>query len=154
MVGMKRCVIVSGYRIAATGLMCMALLCGCGHGGPERVVVSGQVTYQGQPVEEGSIRFLPKAGTQLPVSGGPIRDGEYVVQAKGGVPVGTHVVRITATRPDPNYRPPTVPVPDGIAGDGVAQLQYIPEKYNRRTELKMTVPAGSRRMVQDFHLTE
>jgi len=35
-------------------------LVGCGGGGIERVDVSGAVTYQGEPVKEGLISFVPQ----------------------------------------------------------------------------------------------
>jgi len=33
-------------------------------------------------------------------------------------------------------------------------VQYLPEKYNTRTELRITIPAGSRPLVRDFDLTD
>lgn len=59
---------------------------GCGRSdGPETFIVTGTVTYQGQPVQEGEIRFAPVEGTKGPASGSTIRDGVYTVTARGGV---------------------------------------------------------------------
>ena len=68
------------------------MLAGCGgQEGSERVVVSGTVTYRGEPLDDGEIRFLPIKGTKAPMSGAKIIDGQYAVEARGGV--ATQVVR-------------------------------------------------------------
>lgn len=54
-------------------IMCM-LSSGCGKDGPERAVVSGTVTYQGEPVKEGVIRLVPTPGTNAPVTAALIRE--------------------------------------------------------------------------------
>jgi len=72
-------------------LSTLALLCsGCG----QPVVVSGQVTYDGKPVEEGSINFLPEDG-QGPTCGGSITDGRY--EATCPVP-GRKIVQIVGIK--------------------------------------------------------
>jgi hypothetical protein len=118
-------------------LWSLACLCGCGPSGPERVVVSGTVTYRGQPIEQGSIRFVPSGSTQGPASGAVIAQGKYDVSAKGGVLVGTHRVEITAVAPrkDPMGR-------DLAAMEG-AGAQYLPAKYNRESTLTATIDSGS-----------
>ena len=137
-------------------IMVLAAVFGCGHhGGPERVVVSGTVTYQGQPVKEGQIRFYPTKGTQAPMSGGDIIDGKYVVEAQGGVPVGTHEIRIAAFRPDPRYREYEKSLrPDASALEKPPKQQYLPEKYNTKTKLEITIPPGSSGNAKDFQLTD
>ena len=58
--------------LTATAIMLILFVAGCG----QSVVVTGQVTYEGKPVEEGSINFLPEDG-QGPTCGGAINDGRY-----------------------------------------------------------------------------
>ena len=58
---------------------------GCGRGGLQRVIVSGRVTYQGEAIANGEIRFVPTKGTQGPVSGGTIIEGVYTADGLGGV---------------------------------------------------------------------
>jgi len=138
---------------AAFVILLTCLSGGCGRDGPERVIVTGTVTYRGEPIEVGQIRFLPTAGTEAPVSGAFIRNGKYVVDAKGGVPVGTHNVRIEARRIDPNYQPP----PEGARQSAETSppfQQYIPAKYNRETELEVTIESGSSTITKDFELTD
>ena len=72
---------------------CLVVLtagCGGGSGG----TVSGAVTYDGQPVGDGTITFLPADGKGQPV-GGPIANGRYSV---ADVPPGPKVVQITAVK--------------------------------------------------------
>jgi len=135
---------------------CVAILAGCGREGPDRVIVSGTVSYQGQPVEKGRIRFCPEKGTMMPTSGALIVDGKYSVEAKGGVPVGAHNVEIVGFRADPDYRPPahTGPLPTGVTEEELSQVQYIPEKYNKRTKLEITIRPDSGRITRDYDLSD
>lgn len=141
---------------AAVAAVCWALLavswCGCGRGGPERVVVSGTVTYQGRPLETGTIRFRPIGGTRAPASGAEIIDGQYEVAARGGVPVGTYRVQIVAHRVDPRYAGAAEPATSGSVDGGPPRQQYLPEKYNTRSELTLTIEPGSGPITEDFVL--
>jgi hypothetical protein len=121
------------------------LLCGCGPTGPPRTIVSGTVNYQGQPVAQGAIRFVPSGDTQGPSCAAVIENGKYEARSNGGVIVGTNRVEITAVRPrkDPAGR-------DIVAMEG-AGVQYIPEKYNRASTLTVTIEAGAP-LVKDFDL--
>ena len=116
-----------------------AFLCGgCRHGdsGPDRVIVSGAVVYQGTPVAEGIIHFTPTKGSTGPVTIVKIADGKYRADAKGGVPVGTQKVEISASRPNPKYAGKPAP---GPVRQWPPQEQYIPAKYNSRSELEIVL---------------
>jgi hypothetical protein len=127
------------------------VLTGCGRDGPERAAVSGTVTYRGKPVSLGQIRFVPKPGTEAPVSGAEIHDGKYEV-LKGGVPVGTHRVEILGHRSlQPGVDPATA---IGGPNMGPAMEQYIPQKYNAATQLEITIASGSGKINKDFNLTD
>ena len=130
--------------IALLTLLATAGGCGAADDGPERAIVTGKVSYDGRPVENGEIRFVPADGTTGPVSGGPIRDGMYRAEGRGGVPLGTHRVEIQAFRPDPQA------AVDPLSGDRPAE-QYLPEKYNRNSTLEATVEAGGEQTI-DFNL--
>jgi hypothetical protein len=123
------------------------LLVGCGPtGGLQKVVVEGSVSYDGTPVENGEIRFHPAAGTAGPVSGAPIVAGRFRIEAKGGVPVGSHLVQIEAYD--------NTGVGGEMIGGGptAARTNYLPSKYNRDSELSVDI-AGDRRVVtRDFDL--
>lgn len=121
-----------------------ALVAGCSRG-LERVAVKGQVTFDGQPVQRGRIRFLPDSHTEAPMSGAEITDGQYTV-AQGGVPVGTHRVEIEAFRVGTANDDPNIPPTLG--------RQFLPARYNRESDLRFTAPSGSDPLTKDFHLTK
>ena len=141
-------------RLCCTLCASMVLI-GCGKNGPERVTVSGTVTYQGQPLREGMIRLVPMPGTSAPVSTAPIIDGRYSLNAHGGVPVGSHKIEITAYRPNSNRSPPAA---DELEFPGMeAQspvVQIIPDKYNSKSELEITVTSGSGEITNNFDLVK
>jgi hypothetical protein len=133
----------------------VAITGGCGPSGPERAVLSGTVTYQGQPVKEGVIRFIPIKGTEGPSWGAHIVDGRYKAAGKGGVPVGTHKVEILAYHTKPRPARSADSPPSGFELDvPPPREQYIPEKYNTATVLELTIPPGSGKVIRDFDLTE
>jgi len=124
---------------------------GCGRNGPERVIITGTVTYQGEPLEHGEIRFIPIEGTKAPVSGAAIDGGEYVVSGRGGVPVGTHKIEIVAHRVDPKYAGSADSLSQDVDGAPPRQ-QYLPERYNVHTELQIVIEPGSREIISNFDL--
>jgi len=140
------------FSLFACALMAMISV-GCGRSGIERAVVSGKVTYRGQPIQRGQIRFVPTKGNQGPVSGADIVDGEYLVEAKGGVPVGSHAVRIEAYRQETRY--PREAPPPGMRMDSLeVNTQYLPDRFNTRTQLEIQIDAGGGRLTKDFELND
>ena len=101
--------------------------------------VSGHVTLDDQPVEEGEIVFLPVDERHGPVAG-RIVDGEFSFKARPG----KHHVEIEASR--------EVPGTEGQGfRDGRLLEDYIPERYNTATTLSAEVtPDGENRF--DFEL--
>jgi hypothetical protein len=137
------------------GCSLLAIAFGCGRQGPERVIVSGAVTYQGKPLPEGCIRLVAIRETAAPVTVAAIVAGRYTLKSHGGVPVGTHRIEITAYRPNkkqPHADPAASDVP-GMESSGVV-VQYLPEKYNAKSTLEITVPSGSGAITKNFDLTD
>jgi len=64
--------------------------CGC----DSTIRISGQVTFEGKPVEKGQIIFLPADG-QGPISGAPILKGKY---ALNNLSPGSKKVQISSSR--------------------------------------------------------
>ena len=112
--------------------------------------MSGTVTYNGRPVPEGRIEFIPVQTSSAPVSGALVADGKYRVDNKGGTPVGTHKVVITAMRTMKNK---ATPGGKPLLHENVL-YQYIPKKYNDKTQLEITVEPGSGEITKDFNLTD
>ena len=78
-------------------LLGLALVIGCGQGDLPRNVCHGEITCGGEKVDRGSVRFAPiEAGNQLPSTTGLIRDGQYRIEFRGGVPLGKYRVEIYA----------------------------------------------------------
>lgn len=126
-------------------LLATLLTVGCGSDGPDRFPLSGSVTFQGAPVAQGSIRFVPENKDQQQ-EGAVIKDGKYSAM----LTAGKKQVVIEAFKPrevDPNVpkRPGGVPL-----GGAIDTVMYIPEMYNTKTTL--TVDAGPDSSTQDFTL--
>lgn len=77
--------------LAVAGLVALAAA-GCGGG--DSAVLSGSVTYDGQPVENGTITLLPEDG-KGPSAGGQISGGQYRIE---GVTPGRKIVRILGVK--------------------------------------------------------
>jgi hypothetical protein len=135
----------------AGGIM-IALTCVCMVGGcssrPATVLVSGSVRYEGQPLTNGEIRFLPMEGTAAPTNGSRVVAGRYAVVARGGLLPGTYRVEIlsratTGTEPampEEGEGPPQPPV-------------RIPARYNSESMLEAEIRAEPREQSIDYDLT-
>lgn len=91
--------IYSENRAVCFGL-CLALFCltAAGCGGSANKVVHGTVSCGGEKPTDGYICFVPLEGTSGSASSGLIVDGEYRIEARGGVPVGRHRVEVRANK--------------------------------------------------------
>ena len=116
---------------------------GCGHG-DGLVQIGGGVTYDGQPVKNGTISFLPPDGNG-PTAAAIIADGKYSVKvAPGQKLVQIEGFKVIGHR---HYVPndPTSPLVD-------IQEQILPERYNTKSELTCEITAGTH--VYDFTLSK
>ena len=109
------------------------LIAGCGgEAGPEMHRVTGQVTYDGQPVENGRITFR-KTGDDGKSFATEIKGGGYELEAEAGA----MAVEITASRLIPGKFDNSNGTPEPVGE------MYIPKKYNAATTLTAEVtPAG------------
>jgi hypothetical protein len=105
-------------------------------------VVDGTVTLDGAPLATGIIRFVPADG-QTATADAPISDGAFTAK----VPIGEK--RVTISAPKVVGKQKMYETPDSPTVDIVREL--VPERYNVRSELTMTVQAGEQK--QDFALT-
>lgn len=102
---------------------------GCG-GGTDRASVSGEVTFEGTPVAEGKINFMPIDGTLSPTAGATITEGRFHIKADKGPKEGKFKVEIKA------FRPTGKRVRDKDSGEEYDEIEwYIPDRYNRQSEL-------------------
>ena len=92
----------------------VGLLHGCGSedSGPERFVLSGKVTQDGQPVAAGEVVLMPDTakGNKGPGAVGTITDGTWKTNADKGPVSGPHIVMLTgyssAEATEPGGAPP------------------------------------------------
>jgi hypothetical protein len=68
--------------------------CGGQYNGDRRYPLSGNVTYDGQPIDLGTISFLPAAGDKQRVSGGMIENGAFSIPEETGANQGKYRVEI------------------------------------------------------------
>tara|TARA_R110002095_G_scaffold161834_3_gene140330 strand:+ start:2074 stop:2508 length:435 start_codon:yes stop_codon:yes gene_type:complete len=116
--------------------------------GPARGALTGQVSWEGESVQDGRISLIPTEGTSGPASGGAISEGRYSIPASKGPVVGKHRVEITASRKTGKQQkamPPATGTVDEIE-------QYIPPKYNMNSVLTTDVEEGDN--TADFNLKQ
>ena len=127
--------------------MCTAvalpLIAGCGSG--NRAVVTGTVTLDGMPLENGAINFYPTAGNKGPTAGSGIVNGHYRIEGAKGVAPGTNRVTISSSQKTGRK----LVSRDGDAMDELAEA--VPPKFNRKSTLTCEVLAGENELNFDLH---
>ncbi|MBN9119968.1 MAG: hypothetical protein J0I06_12535 [Planctomycetes bacterium] len=112
---------------------------GCSSGGPGVIKVTGQVTFDGTPLPEGTITF--KRAGDLKAFSGEIKNGAYEVPCEEG----DMVVEITASREVPGKFDTSNP---GVKAP--LKEQYIPAKYSTATTLSAKVDSGHKNFSFDL----
>jgi len=97
--------------------------------------VSGNVTYDGVSVDDGSILFRASDGSQTTEYGGPIKNGQYTAK----VPPGEMIVTVSWLKPTGKMKK-AYDTPD--SKEYPEKAEAIPEKYNTQTELRYDVKPG------------
>lgn len=112
--------------------VCMFSGCSSKPDGPETFVSSGEVNFNGQPVESGRVVFRMLEGDGRGFSA-PIENGKFSIETYGG----RMRVEVRASREVPGKF-------DYSNGEPAAVGEmYIPMRYNAQSELVTTVPAES-----------
>jgi hypothetical protein len=129
---------------------CLALctvLTGCSgskYKGDKRYPLTGDVNFDGQSVDIGSISFIPEGGSGR-ASGGVITDGKYDVPEEKGATAGTYRVEISwLKRTGKKLRDPE----SGEMYD--ERREAIPEKLRTSSEQTVEIPLPENR--HDFNL--
>ncbi|OAI42240.1 hypothetical protein AYO40_01910 [Planctomycetaceae bacterium SCGC AG-212-D15] len=121
--------------VSVTALLLSA---GCGAPAVKTHPVSGTVTWNGKPLPDGDILFMPTDPGKVPESG-LIVDGKFEMNAKPG----PNRVEIRACRPSKF---------DPVMG-ATSPEPYLPGRYNNQSILKAeVVESGDNRFT--FELTE
>jgi hypothetical protein len=125
--------LASQYLAVAAACLVLA---GCGDDSSlEKHPVSGTVTFQGQPVQEGNVNFRNEQ-----YGGGGVIDATGAFTVEGGLPAGTYLVYVT---------PPDIQIPPTFGKDGTPSPQAkeypnIPQKYRlpATSELSIDIKSG------------
>src|SRR5688572_7810895 len=125
-----------------------AVLAGCGsskYSGEKRYPLSGEVTFEGQPIDLGSISFIPAGDSKGRASGEVITDGKYAVPEEKGANAGTYRVEIHwLKRTGRQLR-------DAESGEMYDERrEALPDKFHTHSELTVEVPLPKN--TQDFRL--
>ena len=124
-----------------------AVLAGCSgakYSGDKRYPLVGEVTFEGQPVDLGSIAFIPVSG-QGRGSGGVITDGKYTVPEEKGATAGTYRVEIRWLKLTGRK------LRDADTGEMYDERrEALPDKFHANSDLTAEVPQPENR--HDFKL--
>ena len=84
---------------AAFALLIILAIAGCGGDKLGRHSVSGKITFKGQPVPKGMVRFMPDSskGTKGPGGGAVIENGKFLAPPSKGVVPGAYLIEIDGT---------------------------------------------------------
>jgi hypothetical protein len=116
-------------------LVAVQFLCGCDWS-PQRLSVSGNVTFQNKPLSNGTITFYPvSTGTQ---AGAVIKHGRYEIAQEKGLKPGRYRVEISS----PDGQTPV----DGNAAPGpsgnFASKDRIPDEFNTNSKHQIEITNG------------
>ena len=124
---------------AAVSLVLLALPgCSGSKEGPIRASVTGTVTFDGKPLEKGTIRFVPLDGAGGPKTSTSIEAGTFILPAEAGPTMGEHRVEIEAPQAG-NLAMDDEEAMLRLEAEGKRQrpdFPIIPTVYNARSTLK------------------
>ncbi len=133
--GRSRCrSIVLAFAVLA------ATLSGCG-GGTPRGAVQGTVSWQGTPIEDGTISFVSVGtGAASAAATTKIVGGKYSIPASEGPGIGSNQVQILGIK-KLGQKEAGPPHPPGKMIE--VTEQYIPTEYNNTSKLTFEIQAGA-----------
>ncbi|MCC9605548.1 FixH family protein [Blastopirellula sp. JC732] len=124
----------------------LLLAVGCGSSDPNMIPISGSVSYQGKPITDGVVRFVPAENSSAPVRVAQVIDGSYELAGRFSLMPGTYQIQIEGFEGED--------LPLSEAGQQASQRkQILPAQYNAKSKLEpLTVSQGDRAQQKDFEL--
>jgi hypothetical protein len=124
------------WLVAGVSLCCVTG-CNRGYEGDRRFPLSGTVRVDGQPIDAGTISFIPTDHRQQKVSGGPISNGVYSVEELSGANGGQYRIEIHW------YKKTGRMATDPVTGDPYEErAEGLPDRFHKNSELTAEVSPG------------
>lgn len=129
------------WDLVIAWLALAAAVTGCS--ADNRVGVEGKVTFGGEPLDVGTITFIPQGGAGVK-SGGLIEAGVYKVEPNVGPSLGAHRVEIRWAKPTGKKSK------NEFGEELVLRQEGLPDKFHAQSTLTAEIKAGNN--VIDFAL--
>ncbi len=129
----------------------LLLVAGCGGSDSNTeglAAVEGEITFDGQPLERGTVLFIPVGGAGRK-TGGTIESGWYYIPETKGPNLGKYRVEVYSYGPGAGVGEDQGLAEEGEEGQGSVK-QRIPTAYNKKSTLQVEITAGTNR--HDFSL--
>ena len=128
-----------------------AFVCGTIGCGPNtKCSLRGSVSFNGEPVNEGSIRLDPVNIPNAQRAASTIEAGQFEIPIADDMLAGAYRVTIYGLRSTGRQLKARENLSGGELGTVAETVQYIPQKYNRQTELTVELSAGEN--TEEFNL--
>ncbi len=144
-------------------LLLGAIGCGDGTGLATRYPVKGTVTYNGKPVEKGSIEFVPENNAAGQAATGEIKDGSYylttAIDGDGALP-GKYKVQISSKEVDLSKAEANIKDKGGslhqedVAAANRNAKNLIPSKYSLAETSGLSFEVKEQSNTADFDLKD
>ncbi len=117
----------------ALAILTLVLLLGGCESELPRAKIKGTVTFDGKPLEEGTVQFI-STENKTPSSAAPVKDGTYEADVyQGKMRVQVSALQTVGKRK--RYETPDSPMID-------VKKERIPERYNAKSELTRDIGPG------------
>jgi hypothetical protein len=126
--------------VAAVVLLIVGGIVGCGSRGACSLV--GTASFAGEPIRQGSIRLDPIEVPGAKRAAARIVEGKFDISIDQGLLAGVYRVSIYGTRSTGRQIRPRENLHGGIQKSIPESEQFIPDKYNNRTELTVDLAPG------------
>jgi hypothetical protein len=130
-----------GKRFTVVAVLSLTgLLSGCGGGeGDGLYPLSGLATFNGEPIDLGSIALIPAGGgggEQMRASGGVIKDGKYLIPPEKGPTAGTYRVEVHWLK-----KTGKTLVDEETESLYDERIEALPPEFHRKSDLTIEIPA-------------
>lgn len=119
----------------AVGLAVLFVFTLAGCSGSSLGTLNGTVTWNGEPLKEGTVNFIPTDGTSSTASA-PIKDGRFTVQ----LPPSKMKLQFSAPKPT-GKKKKMYDTPDSPEIEIVDEL--LPAKYTTDSQITVTIKGGT-----------